>query len=758
METLTPEQKIVIDTLLLGKNVFLTGGGGTGKSYLLNVIHKHFPTMRTNKVGLPWRISTTALTGCAAVLLGPHAKTVHSWAAIGLGKGTAEELAGLIKSRKKAKFWNQTDLLIIDEISMMPAELFEKLNRIGQIIRKDMRPFGGIQLLLVGDFFQLPPVIKDVSGGKASIPIFAFQAPIWPSVVDVTIELQSIHRQRDDDFRKILKEARRGDLSADSVVTLKERCGLKWQHLKIRPTLLFPRKAEVDRINEANLAALTGERHTYKAGFQTAVPHSKLKLVPPGHEKQVIRTDEIMTYFDGLIGINEKDPDFAREVEYMDRDAAYAGEVTLALDAQVMLLVNLDMDFGLVNGSRGVVVGFLPKSGAPIVEFLNGERRPIHCHTWLIEEYSIPERKIFRAQIPLKLAYAVTIHKSQGASLDSALIDIGKNTFEYGQAYVALSRVRSLEALYIHAFEPKAVRAHPCVAEFYAKSLSVTVEGGGGAAAACGGCGSGPGRSEDEVCAPEADEDEEPSVAPASASASPSSSLSPSPSSPASPAAKSWLTASIPPAWRSILEPVAAQLAKVQAAIDARSLPVFPPREQIWAALEHVEPAACRIVILGQDPYPTAGNAHGLAFSVLPSVKVPGSLRNIYKELEADLGVKPPATGCLKGWAKQGVLLLNTILTVDEGKPLSHEKLGWEPITDAIIKAAAAAGAIFILWGKTAQAKKKLILATPSPTGTKLIEAPHPSPLSAHTGFFGSKPFSRVNAMLGAAAIDWSAN
>lgn len=729
-----------MDALVAGKNVFLTGGGGTGKSYLLNVIHRHLPTKRTNAVGLPWRISTTALTGCAAVLLGSHAKTVHSWAAIGLGKGTAEELAASIKSRKKAKFWNQTDLLIIDEISMMSAELFEKLSRIGQIIRKNARPFGGIQLLLVGDFFQLPPVIRDLSGSKAT-PIFAFQTPTWSSAVDITIELQTIHRQRDDAFRKILTEARRGDMTPESIAALKARCGLKWQHLKIRPTLLFPRRAEVDRINEANLAALTSTHYTYKAGFQTGVPNSKVKSLPPGAVRQIIRSDEVMTYYDGLIGLNEHDPDFLREVEYMDRDAVYAGEVTLAADAQVMLLVNLDVESGLVNGSRGVVVGFLPESRAPIVEFLNGEKRPIYPHTWLIEEYSSAERKIFRAQTPLRLAYAVTIHKSQGASLDSALIDIGKNTFEYGQAYVALSRVRSLEALYIHAFEPKAVQAHPLVRDFYGSADYVAAAGASVATVpveedplpAAGGAGR---PSRDEV------------VVMSKAATPPASPPPPAP-------ATSWLTASIPPTWRSVLEPHTATLVKIQAALESRTLQVFPPRDQIWTALEHVEPAACRVVILGQDPYPTAGNAHGLAFSVAEGIKVPASLRNIYKELETDLGTKPLATGCLTPWAKQGVLLLNTILTVDEGKPLSHEKLGWEPITDAIIKAAAAAGATFVLWGKTAQAKKKLL-----PTGTTLIEAPHPSPLSAHTGFFGSKPFSRINAALAAAGrepIDWSA-
>jgi uracil-DNA glycosylase len=223
----------------------------------------------------------------------------------------------------------------------------------------------------------------------------------------------------------------------------------------------------------------------------------------------------------------------------------------------------------------------------------------------------------------------------------------------------------------------------------------------------------------------------------------------------ADPENANWLLASIPPAWRSILAPYEENLKRLETALEARSLPVHPPRESIWAALSLVEPAACKVIILGQDPYPTAGNAHGLAFSYKGTGTLPASLKNIYKELAADIGTQAPTSGDLTGWAKQGVLLLNTILTVDEGKPLSHEKIGWAPITDAILAAAAAASKpAIILWGKSAQAKKKLL-----PAGCHIIESPHPSPLAAHTGFFGSKPFSAANKYLvesGRPAINWT--
>lgn len=725
--TLTPEQNAVLDALIAGKNVFLTGGGGTGKSHLISVIQTDLPDMKFNYLGLPYRIQTTALTGCAAILLGPSAKTVHSWAGIGLGRESAEELAEKIKKRGRAKkMWNQTDLLIIDEISMMPAELLEKLNKIGQILRKNAKPFGGIQLLLVGDFYQLPPVIRDASGSAAlQTEIFAFQSSQWPTIVQTTIELKTIHRQKDDVFRKILTEAREGKLSPESVAILKTRHGLKWQHLKIRPTLLFPRKAEVDKINDMNLAALGGPHFKYEAGFQTAILKTKSSILTMGHT--LIKTDDIYAYYDGLIGIDPDNPDFKREIEIMDKDASYLKEVEVALDAQVMLLVNLDMAAGLVNGSRGVVVAFhgVGKAAVPIVEFINGEKRVMYPHTWLVEEYSTKERKIYRTQVPLKLAYGITIHKSQGASLDSALIDIGSNTFEYGQAYVALSRVRSLDALYIHAFETKAIRAHPHVIDFYKGVILGTASAAGGA-------------GREEVVSGKHKNPKMPE---------------PEPEDPKE--ATNWLWQLIPKHWQPILKCKEEQLQKIAKQLDEMpaDVKIFPPRADIWSALTYTEPKNVRVVILGQDPYPTEGNAHGLAFSVQPDIKIPASLRNIYKELEADLDTKPPETGCLIEWAKQGVLLLNTILTVKEGAPLSHNKMGWEEITDTILKAVSA-NSVVVLWGKSAQAKKKIL-----PAETKYIEAPHPSPLSAHTGFFGSKPFSKINEMLveqGKEQIKWN--
>lgn len=184
---------------------------------------------------------------------------------------------------------------------------------------------------------------------------------------------------------------------------------------------------------------------------------------------------------------------------------------------------------------------------------------------------------------------------------------------------------------------------------------------------------------------------------------------------------------------------------------------VFPPDDQVFAALSFAGPRDISVVILGQDPYHEHGQAHGLSFSVLPGVPFPPSLRNIFVECENDIGLKPPIHGTLTPWAQQGVLLLNTSLTVREGSANSHAKKGWEAITDLIIRTVNdnTERCVFILWGAHAQAKKKLI----TQSHHAILEAPHPSPLSAYRGFFGSAPFSRTNALLqeaGRTPIDWS--
>jgi ATP-dependent DNA helicase PIF1 len=434
IDKLTEEQLAAFLLIEEGHSLFITGPGGTGKSFLLKAIYDHIPD-RTGK-----HVAVTAMTGCAALLLGRHAKTLHSWAGIGLARDSPTVLAATIKrSRKVLQRWLGVDILVIDEVSMMTPELLEKLDEVARLVRKESKPFGGIQVVFVGDFFQLPPVNKD----REKDICFVFESPVWNQIVRKTVELTKIIRQQDPVFQKILNEARIGQLSDESLVILQKRIGLNWQALEIRPTLLYTRRAEVDNINERNLKALPSE-------------------------KCVFRAETVFAPIDTTCGLTKNSPEVQRVIEKMDKDAQYMTELVLAKGAQVMLLTNIDHEIGLMNGSRGVVYDFDP-SGAPIVKFKTGEPIVIKKASWESEEI----KGVSRSQYPLRLAYAITIHKGQGSTLDSSLVDIGISTFEVGQAYVALSRVRSLDSLYIWEIEPTAFRAHPKIIKFY-KGLNPT--------------------------------------------------------------------------------------------------------------------------------------------------------------------------------------------------------------------------------------------------------------------------------------------
>ena len=437
--TLNDDQTAALAAVKTGRNIFLTGAGGTGKSHTIRAI-----VAWAKATGV--RYDVTAMTGCAALLLGLKAKTLHSWAGIGLGRESPASLAESIKrSRKTQRRWIDCQLLIIDEISMMTPELLEKLDFIARRVRR--RPdvkFGGIQLLLAGDFCQLPPVQKPSAngggggGGDATpTPLFAFESAAWATLIDATHHLTKIERQPDPIFQAILTEARMGALSEASIAILQGRKGLPWSTDQIRPTLIFSRNADVAAINAANMDALDGESVIFKA----ATIHGSAAAATASHV----------------------DAELEAQLTRLDLDAPYEPELQLKIGAQVMLITNLDQERGLVNGSRGVILNFT-STGLPVVRFLSvSEPVTIDRATWMLPDND----QVGRAQIPLKVAYAITIHKSQGATLDCALIDIGSNTFEYGQAYVALSRVRSLEGLHIWSLNPFKVRCHPAVAAFY---------------------------------------------------------------------------------------------------------------------------------------------------------------------------------------------------------------------------------------------------------------------------------------------------
>lgn len=220
----------------------------------------------------------------------------------------------------------------------------------------------------------------------------------------------------------------------------------------------------------------------------------------------------------------------------------------------------------------------------------------------------------------------------------------------------------------------------------------------------------------------------------------------------------------IDPSWEAPLAAALAGLPALHAFLDgeaAAGKTIYPPAEDRFRALELTPLDRVRVVILGQDPYHGPGQAHGLSFSVRPGVKVPPSLVNIYKELQTDLGIAPARHGCLEHWARQGVLLLNTVMSVEGGRAASHRGRGWEAFTDAIIRAVAAKPdpVVFLLWGAHAQAKAAFVRSVEQGGAHLVLSAPHPSPLSAYKGWFGSRPFSRANAFLterGAVPIDWA--
>jgi ATP-dependent DNA helicase PIF1 len=422
-DSLNTEQLDALNKILDGQSIFLTGPGGSGKSYLLEALQQEFKRLGKS-------LAITALTGCAALLLGPKAKTLHSWASIGLGKDSIDKTINNIIIRKKKANWVNTDCLVIDEVSMMTPQLLEMLDVIGKRLRnRPDLPMGGLQVVLVGDFYQLPPIYH----GKC---YFAFQSSLWNEIISATVCLKQIYRQSDEIFQKILGEARVGELSEESVQTLKTRMNVSWKKQSIRPTLLFTRNEDVDSINRRYYDKLTSDEVVYRVG-------------------EVGGNKTLDQYFNKPKGGEKK-----QMQEKQTNDMPYDPIVCLKVGAQVMLTVN-DPEKRLVNGSRGVVTGF--ELGEPRVQFVGrNTSTTIKRHTWKTEDTSGgPE------QIPLRLAYALTIHKAQGASLDSALIDIGPSTFEYGQAYVALSRVRSLEALFVHDFDPKAFKVHPAVKAFY---------------------------------------------------------------------------------------------------------------------------------------------------------------------------------------------------------------------------------------------------------------------------------------------------
>ena len=451
MIELSENQQQVFDKYIQRENIFITGPGGSGKSALIKYIYDD--ACHRGKT-----IQVTALTGCAAILLNCSAKTIHSWAGIGLGTAEADYLIEKIKkNRFKKKMWRETDILIVDEVSMMSLKLFELLNLVGKEVRGSRRPFGGIQIIFSGDFYQLPPVhisVDDLEEGQ-----FCFESDQWTGEVfkkENQIALVKIFRQKDEFYANILNQIREGKIKRKSFEHLMTYVGRKVpEDSLIQPTKIFPTRAKVEHINMQEMAKLEGHGQEFAIRFLNDKKH-----------KYTSEEQEM-------------------EFKYLERGIMCDSIITLKIGAQVMCIVNMEVADGqmLCNGSQGIVTGFsvtglspsfsqyaCPGSDSsalganPIIKFTNLEKEIVlSAHTWQSER--CPGLSI--SQIPLILAWAITIHKSQGASLDMAEIDVGSNIFECGQTYVALSRVKSLEGLFLTSLDISKILINKKVQEFY---------------------------------------------------------------------------------------------------------------------------------------------------------------------------------------------------------------------------------------------------------------------------------------------------
>jgi ATP-dependent DNA helicase PIF1 len=406
----TMRQDEAFDLLKMGKNIFLTGAAGSGKTYLLN---KYINYLKENNVG----VAVTASTGIAATHL--QGTTIHSWSGIGIKDTiTKQDLEKLLKAHRIKRNYKQTKVLIIDEISMLHKHQLDMVNAIACYMLDSDKAFGGIQVVLCGDFFQLPPVS---SGYSSEEKLFAFEASVWKEADFHVCYLDEQHRQGNDPLLAVLNDIRSGTAGEHTKVPLRTRYKKEPQGAT-KATKLYSRNINVDAINECELENLHGQERIF-----------------------TMETNGFSALADGL-----------------KKSCLALERLKLKIGAEVMFIKN-DTAGRYVNGTRGVVVGFDKSTdGWPIVKTYDNEIITACQEEWKYEDNGIVRATIM--QVPLRLAWAITIHKSQGMTLDAAEIDLG-DAFEPGMGYVALSRVRSLNGLKLMNLNEMALTVHPKILE-----------------------------------------------------------------------------------------------------------------------------------------------------------------------------------------------------------------------------------------------------------------------------------------------------
>ncbi|MDH5442152.1 MAG: AAA family ATPase [Candidatus Nomurabacteria bacterium] len=396
-------QSQALDILKMGKNVFLTGSAGTGKTYVIN---QYIDWLKQHGVA----VAITASTGIAATHI--KGQTIHSWSGLGIKDNLSEwDIDNLSQKEYLVKRWQSVQVLIIDEISMLSGDIFDSLDRLARAMKQDDEPFGGMQLVVVGDFYQLPPV-----GRGSNRPAYAFQSDAWRNSGIHSCYLQKSHRQDDDALLNILNSIRSGNFDESIYTTLGEQDEITVDD--VQATRLYTHNVDVDEINNQELEKLDTDMHVFD-------------MITTGAKKHI---------------------------ENITKGLLTPQRLGLKEGALVMFVKN-NYEEGYVNGTLGTITEI--RDGLPVVGTHDGRDIHVRHESWSIENDNGKVLAEVR-QIPLRLAWAITVHKSQGMTLDAAEIDLSK-AFTPGQGYVALSRVKSLSGLKLHGINQNALMMDPAV-------------------------------------------------------------------------------------------------------------------------------------------------------------------------------------------------------------------------------------------------------------------------------------------------------